>query len=275
VAGLGFRKGICAALSCAALASLALTAEAGAAVLYDQNDNGNGLGTFSVHDTTSTAPPSPTEIADDFTVPPGATWVIRGVEVTGAYDSGGTGPVSGVNVRLYTDSAGLPNTIPLLEQLDTVPVDGNAGTPSFSLAVTGAPNLPGAPVTGTRYWVSVQANIDFPTKVWDWSNRTVQSGNPAVFRSQGSVGGACTGGGTTWHVKSACGSLTAGPDQMFRLCDAACTTPAAPPSETNTPPGNPTSPVNPAGHIRKRKCKKKSKASAQLAKRTKCKKKKH
>jgi hypothetical protein len=44
----------------------------------------------------------------------------------------------------------------------------------------------------------------------------------------------------------------------------------APPS--TTPPGNPTSPINPAGNVRKRKCKKKQKGAA-AAKRRKCRKK--
>jgi hypothetical protein len=51
------------------------------------------------------------------------------------------------------------------------------------------------------------------------------------------------------------------------------TTPSETPCAT-TPPGNPTSPVNPAGNVRKRKCKKKQKRSAEVAKKKKCKKKK-
>jgi hypothetical protein len=50
---------------------------------------------------------------------------------------------------------------------------------------------------------------------------------------------------------------------------------AAAPTETVCPPGNPTSPTNPAGKTRKRKCKKKQKRSAEVAKKKKCKKKKH
>jgi hypothetical protein len=49
---------------------------------------------------------------------------------------------------------------------------------------------------------------------------------------------------------------------------------AAPITETVCPPGNPTSPTNPAGNVRKRKCKKKQKRSAEVAKKKKCKKKK-
>jgi hypothetical protein len=47
---------------------------------------------------------------------------------------------------------------------------------------------------------------------------------------------------------------------------------AAPITETACPPGNPNSPTNPAGKTRKRKCKKKQKRSAEVAKK-KCKKK--
>jgi hypothetical protein len=49
---------------------------------------------------------------------------------------------------------------------------------------------------------------------------------------------------------------------------------SATPTETVCPPGNPTSPTNPAGKTRKRKCKKKQKRSAEVAKKKKCKKKK-
>ena len=49
---------------------------------------------------------------------------------------------------------------------------------------------------------------------------------------------------------------------------------AATPTETVCPPGNPASPINPAGNVRKRKCKKKQKRSAEVAKKKKCKKKK-
>jgi len=47
------------------------------------------------------------------------------------------------------------------------------------------------------------------------------------------------------------------------------------PTETVCPPGNPNSPTNPAGHTRQRKCKKKQKSSAGVAKKKKCKRKGH
>jgi hypothetical protein len=47
------------------------------------------------------------------------------------------------------------------------------------------------------------------------------------------------------------------------------------PTETVCPPGNPISPTNPAGNTRKRKCKKKQKRSAEIAKKKSCKKKRH
>jgi hypothetical protein len=49
---------------------------------------------------------------------------------------------------------------------------------------------------------------------------------------------------------------------------------SVPATEIICPPGNPASPINPAGNVRKRKCKKKQKRSAEVAKKKKCKKKK-
>ena len=72
-------------------------------------------------------------------------------------------------------------------------------------------------------------------------------------------------GGTTWFLAEG----TPTPDLVFSVF----VTPPVPPDIT--PPGNPTSPINPAGNTRKRKCKKKQKAAgAEIAKKKKCKKKK-
>src|SRR5262245_14048363 len=84
-------------------------------------------------------------------------------------------------------------------------------------------------------------------------------------------------------ISAGCASeLQPSDDTDNSAADFAVTTPnprpnSLAPTETPcgaTPPGNPTSPVNPAGNIRKRKCKKKQKRSAQVAKKKKCKKKK-
>ena len=60
----------------------------------------------------------------------------------------------------------------------------------------------------------------------------------------------------------------------FSLVDANPRPNSLAPTETLCPPGNPASPINPAGNVRKRKCKKKQKRSAEVAKKKKKKKKK-
>jgi hypothetical protein len=80
-------------------------------------------------------------------------------------------------------------------------------------------------------------------------------------------------------IARGCGSaLDTADDTNNSAADFAIGTPiarnnATPPTETVCSLGNPTSPTNPAGNVRKRKCKKKQKRSAEVAKKKKCKKK--
>jgi hypothetical protein len=262
-------KGFGTVFAIAAIALFALPAAAGAAVLHNQNSGGTGPGFFSQTDVDSD---DFTELADDFVVPNGQTWTIRGIDVTGVYDGVGFGgPVTGINVRFYSNSgANLPGT-ELFSQLGIVPANGLAG-PSFSLAIGGAPAL-----TPGRYWLSVQAEgVNLPDQIWDWKDRTPRVGRPAASRTNFGFCGAAP----NWVSRSGAGCATNSdlPDQMFSLSDTAppSTLPVTPPVTPPAvgPPGNPTSPVNPAGNIRKRKCKKKQKAGAEIAKKKKCKKKK-
>ena len=254
------RKGFGAALAVAAIALGAVPALAGAAVLHDQNSGGDGTGFFSQPDTDSG---TFSELADDFTVPDGQSWTIDQVDVTGHYDAG-TGPVSAVDVRLYSNSgANLPDS-QLFEELGIIPLNGTAG-PSFSIPLTGAPAL-----SAGAYWVSVQAiGLNYPGNIWDWDNRAPQVGSPAAARTSFLI--PCLSPNWAPRSTGGCGGNAAVPDQMFSVSGTAST-----PPPTTTPPGNPTSPVNPAGNIRKRKCKKKQKTSrsAEVAKKKKCTKKK-
>ena len=252
-------KGFWAALATAAIGLCAVPALAGAAVLHDQNSGGDGTGFFSQTDTDSG---SFSELADDFAVPDGQSWTIDQVDVTGHYDAG-TGPVSGIDVRLYSNSgANLPDA-QLFEELGIAPLNGTAG-PNFSIPLTGAPAL-----SAGAYWVSVQAiGLNYPGNIWDWDNRAPQVGSPAAARTSFLL--PCMSPNWAPRSTAGCGGNATVPDQMFSLSGTASTPPAT------TPPGNPTSPVNPAGNIRKRKCKKKQKTSrsAEVAKKKKCKKKK-
>src|SRR3954469_14080349 len=77
--------------------------------LYDQNANDGGASVVSSNfDSSFDAYDS--QGADDFTVPDGHKWKVRGVNVTGAYFNG-TGPGSAVTVFFYNDNAGLPGDL--------------------------------------------------------------------------------------------------------------------------------------------------------------------
>jgi hypothetical protein len=245
-------KGLATAFTCAAMALGVVPAVAGAAVLHDQNSGGDGSGFFSQTDTDSS---TYSEVADDFTVPPSATWTIRGVDVTGFYDFG-AGPISGVNVRIYANSSGLPGT-QLFQQLGIVPANGTAG-PNFSLALTGAP-----PLSPGVYWISIQVTgLNYPDQIWDWANRTPQVGNPAAART--SLVPACMGPAWVARASAGCGGLTP-PDQMFSLSDTAPGSSQAP--GPAPPPAQPTTPST------KKKCKKRKRPRGAEAAKKKCKKK--
>ena len=251
-------------VGCVGLVCLAVPASAGAAVLYDQNNNPGGSGTFSIDDGTDA---NDNQAADDFTVPAGPPWSVGGVEVSGHYDFG-SGPVAGVNVFIYTDVAGLPANAPLASFGPGVIPEGGLSNPDFSIELS----PPAILIPGT-YWISVQAQIDYPANIWDWDNRQMPAlGNPAAWRNPGGGSGPAMCADNTWRVRSVapCLGFLSAPDQMFRICDSACPPPSTP---ATTPPGNPLSPINPAGNVRKRKCKKK-KRTATVAKKKKCKKKK-
>jgi hypothetical protein len=188
----------------AAVACLAIPASAGAVVLHDQNSGGNGTGVFSQQDGATNF----AELADDFTVTGPRKWTIKTVHVTGHYDFG-TGPTTGVNVRIYSNAGSLPGT-ELFSQLAVTPSNGLFG-PSFSIPLSGAPKLG----RGT-YWISVQALLTgYPANVWDWDNRAPQVGFPAAART-GFVPGCQA---PNWGVRSApsCIGFAAVPDQMFSL----------------------------------------------------------
>jgi hypothetical protein len=191
------------------------TAAASAAVLHDQMDSPGADGVFSQFGTG--APNVDVEAADDFAVPAGQTWTIQSVDVTGVYDAG-AGPVSSVNVYLYTDAGNLPG-LQAFAQKNIAPSNGTPG-PSFSAPV-GAPPLAG----GHTYWLSFQANLNgYPGAIWDWKNRAVQSGNPAAFRD---TAGTVLGGCTAFKARSSpgCPGFASQPDQLFRLNGTTAATP--------------------------------------------------
>lgn len=121
------------------------------------------------------------------------------VSVTGTYTAGGlpADPNNTVVLTVYSDSAGQPGSVIFTE---TFPgsVDGNADG-SFTLEPTGGPTFN----PGTRYWISVNAVMEFGTSgQWFWSSATDGNDDPALWQNPlGGFGVGCT----TWGDFAACG----------------------------------------------------------------------
>ena len=77
-------------------------------VLYDQYNNGGPNATRST--SLTDLPTFSTDLADDFVVPAGQTWNVQSIDADGTYNFG-SGPATDWNVFIYTDNAGLPDTL--------------------------------------------------------------------------------------------------------------------------------------------------------------------
>ncbi|HEY3202169.1 MAG TPA: proprotein convertase P-domain-containing protein [Thermoanaerobaculia bacterium] len=173
-------------------------------ILYDQYNNASTLATGS-QDFETAFDAFDDQGADDFVVPGGESWSIEGTDVQGVYFNG-PGPAPSVNVTLFADSAGLPGGV-LCDYLNLVPTDTSG---SFSITFPSPCVLgPGA------YWVAVQARMDFGSGgQWGWTDRTVQSNNPSVWRNPADGFGT---GCTNFTTKTTCIPGAGGPDFVFRL----------------------------------------------------------
>lgn len=174
-----------------------------AAVLYDQNDNQgansvtsqNFEASFDVYDTMA---------ADDFTVPAGFKWLVNQVTVTGAYTS--TGGATSAHVTFYKNKANLPQNI-VADYPAAVITTDSAG--SFVITVPKTALKPG------KYWVGVQANLDFGVGgQWFWSDRTILAGAETAWQNPGNGFGT---GCTVYAPLSTCIPATFDPDRMFAI----------------------------------------------------------
>lgn len=170
--------------------------------LYDQNGNDAGVAVVSDNFDSGSFDSYDDQAADDFTVPSLHMWVIRQVNVTGAYFNG-SGPADGVTVYFYKDNGGLPGD--LIQEVDGSEFTDTNG--SFTIKLEDAVALK----AGT-YWVSVQANINFATAgEWGWEVNSVQNGNLSAWQNPGGGFGVCP----VWGTTESC--LGYGPDLMFSL----------------------------------------------------------
>jgi hypothetical protein len=169
--------------------ALVVPASASAATLYDQLDNAATSATDSYFY------PSPMEnvqAADDFTVPAGQVW-----QLTGAQTPGPSGTYQ-FRLTLFADAGGSPGS-----QLFQTQASNSGDT----LPISGTPQLQAG-----HYWISIQL---MNLAVWQWRNRSVQSGSPAMLQNpDASDYPTCT----TWKPRTQCPPASStNPDQVFAL----------------------------------------------------------
>jgi hypothetical protein len=200
-----------AGLRCSIALLIAGPPPVGAAVLHDQTDFAAPIG----YSSNEFSEGSYIKIADDFTVPPGATWQIRRVDVLGSFDPENR-PPSRVNLEIYADAGGLPGSVLLTG--DYFATNG----PNYSIALgqTGPSLGPG------RYWLAVQqAEARRPDMLWSWRGRTQQTGYPAAVLTPSDCPFS-----PNWGERRSCpGGGDEAPDQIFRLSDTLAGPPLGPP----------------------------------------------
>lgn len=134
------------------------------------------------------------ELADDFVVPGGETFVVSRVWAHGSYGSG-AGPVDGVDVEFMADAGGVP---------------GNVACGYTALSPLGRTNVSDFVVDlptqcrlgpGT-WWLSVQARMPLnPAGQWFWAEASGTAGSGYRFQDSANVLGT---GCTSWSSGATC-----------------------------------------------------------------------
>jgi bacillolysin len=150
--------------------------------------------------------------ADDFVVPgAGAPWGLGGVHVPGHYSDLGYTPL--VNVEIFNNSSGVPGTSVCSYSGLQAGIDFSDDAGDFSIRLPTSCVL----AAGT-YWLSVVADMDYLSRgQWYWTERTVQSGNPYVWKNPGD---GFETGYTDW-TPNLSGDTPPNPDLGFSLWKAA------------------------------------------------------
>jgi hypothetical protein len=194
-------------------------------LVWDQYDSAGTAATLSA--TFTDAPAMNSDLADDFEVPAGYGWVVRWIDVDGAYFNG-PGPANSFTVSFYADNDGFPGN----QVYATLAPQWEQNGSTFRVYVCFAPFecfdlYPG------RYWVEIQANMTAKCcGEWGWTDRTVTRLNPAVWRNPSGFFGACT----SWSRRAAtCGLDPLAPDQVYRIYASVIVVPTPTPTSTVTP----------------------------------------
>jgi hypothetical protein len=190
----------------------------GLMILWDQMDfpaAANGVRS-SVH---VFEPARDSESADDFIVPPSASWTIDRITIWGTYVNH-TGPSPKVAITFYKDPApfaAVPGE-PIYTVTGLTPMDLN-GTFITDLQIP-------LQLTAGHYWVSVVViqGVGFDGD-WGWKERTVLNGLPSAWRNPGNF---YLTGCTEWAQRQSTCHVGVAPDLLFRLEGEAVTPPVPP-----------------------------------------------
>jgi hypothetical protein len=146
--------------------------------------------------------PAATDLADDFTVPPGEQWVLSSVSTSGGFSTGAD-PLESVNVFIWSDSGGLPGSIVSgCSFLALAPV-GGLSDPDIEVDLSATCALdPGT------YWLEVQAVMAFDPKSsqWYWRANAGPFGAEFAFRDAANLFGW---GCTSWTASGSCAGMGA------------------------------------------------------------------
>lgn len=152
------------------------------------------------------------QAADDFEVPAGQTWNIERIDVAGTYIS--TRAAESVNVYFYADTAATREPgAPVMTQTHILPVVGLL-TGNFQIELTQPVYLPAG-----RYWVSVQAQLDFGTRgQWFWRthNFSAAVAEVAYWRNPGN--GFHRNNCTVWHERWNCQAIQVRHPNRHSVC---------------------------------------------------------
>lgn len=192
----------------------------GMATLYDQNIADVNYGWFS--QSLSSYPQYDEYLADDFVVPTGHTWKVQEVATTGFYLYGSSGPASSVNVLVWKDRKGLPNKKAKAVECDNIMPKSGLDTGSFQIKLPKSckVSLAGGGKKGTRYWLSVQANLTSQNAsgYWAWQqNANVANKQAASYDYGGSLSVADPKCSMQFETIQDCWSAAAPVDLAFAL----------------------------------------------------------
>ncbi|MEI9929371.1 MAG: hypothetical protein WDM89_02060 [Rhizomicrobium sp.] len=142
--------------------------------------------------------------ADDFFIPKKAVWVVKEIDVVGAYFNG-PGPALSESVTVWRGKGNSPGSSHVVAIFNNIVGADDGG--SFAI-----PLGKGVRLRSGHYWLSVVINMPLdPNGEWAWENQTTQENDPAMWENPGDGYNGCA----HWTEETEC--VGAPGDEMFVL----------------------------------------------------------